>query len=382
MTRPKTNICLNMIVKNEAKVLPRLFRSLHPYIDYYVIVDTGSSDETIALIAREMGGYGIEGEVHERPWVNFGVNRNQALELAVQAGRAEWLLFIDADEELGVSDPSFYKHLEPGVSYTLEKHHAGIHYAVPHLLNIKAGRYRWEGPVHNYLITLEGPKHRELRTDVWIIYHPGEGAKSQGLTQEQKYLRDARLLEEDLEENPGNARSQFYLGQSYRDAGHLEKALSCYKKRAGMPGWEEETFMAQLEVGRLSVRLELPEGVVLQELLSAYNLRPRRAEPLHELARYFRQRQSYGMALLFARAGAHTPRPTDSLFVSESVYTWRLLDELAVAAYWVGDHRSCLEACDAILEKVGTGLDIPEEDLRRVRQNRAAATEKLGAEPT
>src|SRR5690606_28401751 len=42
MTRPRTNICLTMIVKNEVAVLPRLFRSVKDYIDYYVIVDTGS----------------------------------------------------------------------------------------------------------------------------------------------------------------------------------------------------------------------------------------------------------------------------------------------------------------------------------------------------
>jgi glycosyltransferase involved in cell wall biosynthesis len=80
MSRLRTNICLNMIVKNEAKVLPRLLRSVKDYIDYYVIVDTGSTDQTIDLIQQEMSEYGIEGEVHQREWVNFGVNRQQALE--------------------------------------------------------------------------------------------------------------------------------------------------------------------------------------------------------------------------------------------------------------------------------------------------------------
>jgi glycosyltransferase involved in cell wall biosynthesis len=172
MSRPRTNICLNMIVKNEAKVLSRLFRSVKDYVDYYVIVDTGSTDGTIELIRREMSDYGIEGEVHERPWVNFGVNRQQALELAVAANKAEWLLFIDADEELAVSDPKFYEKLEPGVSYEIEKHHKETRYAVPHLLSVKTARYRWEGPVHNYIVTIEGEKRRELRKDVWIVYHP------------------------------------------------------------------------------------------------------------------------------------------------------------------------------------------------------------------
>jgi hypothetical protein len=369
-----------MIVKNEEKVLPRLMRSVKDYIDYYVVVDTGSTDDTIALIKQEMAGFGVEGEVHERAWVNFGVNRQQALDLAVEAGKAEWLLFIDADEELGVSDPKFYEKLEPGVSYDLEKHHGRTRYAVPHLVNIRTGKFQWKGPVHNYLVTLVGEKKRAVRKDVWIVYHPGEGAKSQGLTTEQKYLRDAKLLEDDLEKHPDSARSQFYLGQSYRDAGHLEKALQAYARRATMSGWDEETFVAQLEAGKLAVRLERSEQVVLEALLSAYDRRPTRAEPLFELARYFRLKKNYGKAFLFSKVGALTSPPNDALFVDHSVYEWRLLDELAVSAYWIGNYSECKLACEQLLRRTAKGVDVSEEDVRRIRANLKLAHDKLALE--
>jgi glycosyltransferase involved in cell wall biosynthesis len=380
MLRSVTNICLNMIVKNEAKVLPRLFRSLKDYIDYYVIVDTGSTDDTIDLIRREMAGYGIDGEVHERPWVNFGVNRQQALELALAANKTHWLLFIDADEELGVSDTKFYESLEPGQSYDIEKHHRDARYAVPHLVNVRSARYRWEGPVHNYLVVVEGEERRKLRKDVWIVYHHGQGAKSHALTQEEKFLRDAKLLEEELAKNPDDARSQFYLAQSYRDAGHFERALAEYKKRASMEnGWDEERFMAQLEAGRVSARLERPEAVILGELLAAYNLRPTRAEPLYELARYYRLKKGFAMATLFAKAGVQTPRPNDRLFVMESIYTWRLLDELAVAASWVGDFATSKRAYETVLEQIERGLRVPDADAERIRQNLTEASGKIAA---
>lgn len=380
MSRPRTNICLSMIVKNEEKVLPRLFRSLHDYIDYYVIVDTGSTDGTIALIQREMAAYGIDGEVHERAWVNFGVNRQQALDLAVEANKADWLLFIDADEELGVSDPKFYEKLEPGVSYDIEKHHSNIRYSVPHLINIRSARFRWEGPVHNYLVTVEGPKPRVLRKDLWIVYHSGEGAKSHGLTQEQKYLRDAKLLEEYLLEHPDDPRSQFYLAQSYKDAGHTERAYEEYAKRAALEGWAEEKFMAQLELGRCAVRLDKPEAVVLEHLLAAYEQRPTRAEPVYELARYFRMRKAYGKAFLFAKAAAPIQRPNDSLFVAQSVYDWQLLDELGVSAFWVGEYEVCQAACQHILQRITEGLVVPSADADRIRENLRYAEGKLRPE--
>jgi glycosyltransferase involved in cell wall biosynthesis len=344
-----------------------------------VIVDTGSTDGTIALIKEQMSESGIDGEVHERPWVNFGVNRQQALEYAVAANKAEWLLFIDADEELATSDPKFYEKLEPGVSYNIQKHQGEVRYGVPHLLNIRSGKYRWEGPVHNHIKTLEGSKQRPTRDDVWIIYHPEQGAKSHGVSQEEKYLRDAQLLLDDLKLHPESTRSQFYLGQSYRDAGHLEKAFDAYKKRASMKGWDEEIFVAQLEVGRLAVRLKRPEAVVLAELLSAYNVRPLRAEPLYELARYFRLQKNYAMAVLFAKAGVATVRPDDQLFVVQSIYDWQMIDELGVSTYWIQDYQSSKIACEVILAKVKAGLSVPDADVERVRANLRATKEKLGA---
>ena len=43
-------ICLNMIVKNESKIMKRLLDSVYKIIDYWVIVDTGSTDHTKELI--------------------------------------------------------------------------------------------------------------------------------------------------------------------------------------------------------------------------------------------------------------------------------------------------------------------------------------------
>jgi tetratricopeptide (TPR) repeat protein len=206
--------------------------------------------------------------------------------------------------------------------------------------------------------------------------HDGEGDSPRD---EQESLRAARLLEEELLQNPNDARCQFRLAQAYRDAGRLDQALAAYKKRGMMKhGWDEERFVAQLEAGRLSMRLEASESVVLGELLGAYSLRPQRAEPLYELARYYRLRGRQAMATLFAKAGVETPRPDDQLFVVESVYAWQMLDELGVAAYGVGDCVCAKEAWQTVLARVEGGLSIPSEDLRRIHECLAKASEKLG----
>src|SRR5580692_7710276 len=95
----RPTVCLNMIVKNESKVICRCLESVKPLIDYWVIVDTGSKDGTQEIIKKFMKD--IPGELHECPWVNFAHNRNEALSLAKK--KADYLLFIDADDKLEIA---------------------------------------------------------------------------------------------------------------------------------------------------------------------------------------------------------------------------------------------------------------------------------------
>jgi glycosyltransferase involved in cell wall biosynthesis len=372
----RTGICLNMIVKNETRVIARLLRSVRPYIDYFVIVDTGSSDDTPGLIQRLAKDSGLPGEVHFRDWVNFGHNRQQALELAVAAGRGDWLLFIDADEELGCSNPQFYKELAPGVTYSIEKHHGSIRYAVPHLLDIRDNQWQWRGPAHNYLVHLKGPNQRARLSAVWILYHAGQGAKSHGVSQQEKYRRDARLFEEELAKDPADSRSRFYLAQSYRDAGEFLKAHLNYDRRVTMGGWAEEVYVAQCEKAKLAIQLQHPHKDILAEHLKAYGLRPSRAEALWQLAKYCRENKRYAEGYLFAKVGKDIPLPEDILFVRRSVYEWCLLDEFAVCAYWIGHYQESVEAGRQLLRRGGYSP----ADRQRLEANLAFSEAKAKAE--
>lgn len=108
-------LCLNIIVKNESKTLPKLFKSLQNVINYYVILDTGSTDGTPDLIKEEMDKYKIKGDVHHMEWVNFAVCRQKALELAV--GKSDYVLIIDADEELKYNNTKLFNSLSKDCYY-------------------------------------------------------------------------------------------------------------------------------------------------------------------------------------------------------------------------------------------------------------------------
>ena len=97
-------ICLNMIVRNEAHIVTEVLDAAAPYISFWVIVDTGSDDGTQDLIRTHMHSLGIPGELHERPWRNFGHNRSEALTLA--QGHADYIWVMDADDTV-VGTPDF-----------------------------------------------------------------------------------------------------------------------------------------------------------------------------------------------------------------------------------------------------------------------------------
>ena len=367
-------ICLNMIVKNETPVLARLFASVQHIISYYVIVDTGSTDGTPEFIKEWMDNAGIAGEVHHHEWVNYGYNRNQALEHAYQSDQADWVLIIDADEEFACSDPFFYKRLQPNISYSLEKHHNEIRYRLMNLVNIRTARWRWHGVVHEYLAFVEGIDIREELFDAWIIYHQGEGVRSRGLSAKQKYLADARLLEKELKKQPHDARSRFYLAQSYNDAGQIKDAYENYLLRASMEGWPEENFVSQYRVGEIAVLLNKPYPEIADVFLKAYEMRPTRgAEPLYRLAVYCRNKNWYAQGYMFAKTGSHIPYPTDVLFVEKDIYEWKILDELAIAAYWTERYQESKELCERLL-----AMALSTVDAERIEKNLQFAIQKLG----
>ena len=95
-------ICLNMIVKNESKIITRLLTTVLPIIDTYCICDTGSTDMTKEIIKEFFDMRCIEGKIIEEPFKNFGHNRTVALNAAKDM--ADYLLFLDADMKL-VIDP-------------------------------------------------------------------------------------------------------------------------------------------------------------------------------------------------------------------------------------------------------------------------------------
>ena len=96
----KSTICLNMIVKDESHIIEETLKKLinKIKIDYWVISDTGSSDDTPQIIKNFFKERNIPGELYFDEWKDFGYNRTKALEYAFN--KTDYLLIFDADDEI------------------------------------------------------------------------------------------------------------------------------------------------------------------------------------------------------------------------------------------------------------------------------------------
>lgn len=358
----KKTICLNMIVKNESKVINRCLDSVKPLIDYWVIVDTGSTDDTQSLIKKAMEG--IPGELHERPWVNFEHNRNQALELA--KGKADYVLIIDADELLK-QDESFKLPLLDKDFYYILSDYAGTNYYRVQLIKNNLD-WKWMGVVHEALNSTQARTNGTL-ANIRNVVH-SDGVRS---NDPKKFEKDVALLETALAKNPTNTRYTFYLAQSYRDAENYEKALENYQKRVAMGGWDEEVFYSMLQVAHLQEILDKPEEEFIDSYYKAFHYRPSRAEPLYYLANYYRQTNQYAQGYLLANLGLKIPKSKDILFVENWIYEYGLLLESSVCAYWIGKYEESQEKSRQIL----TLQSLDNEIREVVEKNLGFANKKI-----
>lgn len=359
-TRPA--ICLNMIVRNEARVVADVLDVVAPYISSWVIVDTGSDDGTQELISNHMARLGIPGELHQRPWRNFGENRTEALTLA--QGHSDYIWVMDADDTvLGAPD---FSRLDADI-YWLRCVDSTADVFWRPLLFRDGARVRWVGVTHEYAAWDDYYVEVKLDGDYYVQYR-NIGARNQS---GQKHTNDRDLLLAEVERNPQDARSVFYLAQTFFCLGDFDNARKWYARRVELGGWEEEVYYSLWRIAVSMAQVNTPWPDVQDAYLRAWEYRPTRAEPLYEIARQYRSDQRYQLGYLFAQRAAAIPFPEqDTLFVCKDIYAWHACDEQAVCASWIDKQAEAFTLCRRLLARP----DIPDGDRERITRNRDLCT--------
>lgn len=315
------SICLNMIVKDESKVIIRCLSSVIHLIDYWVIVDTGSTDGTQKLIQDFLKG--IPGELHERPWVDFAQNRNEALYFARR--KADYLLFIDADDQLCI--PKKFKL--PELTKDCYSVHQKIHHDSSTSWNTRIlfiqniPDFEWIGVIHEVL-SCQTAKSSELLPEIFLE-HQSDGHRSED---KNKAMKDLHTLELAHQNHPNDPRYVFYLAKAYLTAGNHSEALPMFEKRLRMAGSEEEIYFSLYCVAFLQRSMQMEPEIFLRNYLAAYQKNPQRIEPLYDIVEYFVDRKNYFLGHLIAKFAIDEclkKNPPDAIFIDYWKYDWGML---------------------------------------------------------
>lgn len=323
-------ICLVMIVKDEAKVIERCLKSVLPIVDCYSIVDTGSTDETKEIIKKFFDPKNIQGEIHDHPFVNFEDARNHAILKAKD--KADYCFTIDADEELNVA----YEFTREALNEQLSKNDAGIMDVFFESVTYSRRAFfktqkpfRYFGAVHELLMCDEPSQEEKINNLSVSVYRDGNSWK-QDL--KDKYLGHAKLIHDYIDANGMEPRHVFYLAQSYRDAGEIEKSIAWYQKRVEITtGFFEERYWSQYMIAQLKQMLNNPLYEVVDEFLKCSEYDNMRAEHLYGLIVLYQKNNRHGSAGaifdIYKKFIGKNPYPERVLFIVPQVYEYKTTKE-------------------------------------------------------
>lgn len=239
-------------IKNESAVIEKSLDALVGLADEIVIVDTGSTDDTLVKIAAWEITHGYRGRVsvyavgskfHDQDGdFDFGAAKAYASEMAV----GDYILWLDGADV--VQSPA---ELRQEFEYNVRRHQ---HFVItcntksggmsfPRERIYPSGSMRWVGRVHETLAPIR--KMLNIRSHVEIEHQKKERKGSH-------LERNLRILMKEWKANSEDSRTCMYIANSYFDMGEFDqsnydKCIPWYERRVygySYTDFPEETFKA------------------------------------------------------------------------------------------------------------------------------------------
>jgi tetratricopeptide (TPR) repeat protein len=249
-------ISLCMIVRDEARDLPRCLASVAHVVDEMVVFDTGSSDATVCIAAAH-GARVVHGAWNH----DFAVARNSAMAHAM----GDWVLILDADEELDGADGHRLRAVVEGARWdagrlrvrNLQPPGALCRFYDARITRLfqKRPEYRYQGAIHEQVtpaVLRAGGTVADV--DLTIIHHGYVGRNAQGGV--ERATRNLALLEQMLAAGSDDPYVYYHIGATYKSlqrapAAHtaLRRALAAGEDALG----KETAGLAHMKLAQLAL---------------------------------------------------------------------------------------------------------------------------------
>jgi hypothetical protein len=330
-----------MIVKNESHIIHNTLKNICEkiQISYWVISDTGSTDNTKKIIKHFFKKRKIAGELVEHEWKDFAHNRTKALECAFN--KTDYILVFDADDK--IEGTINLPHL------TIDKYLLKFYNYQRPLLFTNRKKWFFTGVLHEYLDS------DEIRTETVMEgkYHIISGRTGNRSKNPNKYLDDANTLKNAYEieiREYLKSRYAFYCAQSFRDVindAKIDDAIEWYEKCLQLNGWVQEKYCACIELGELYEKKNDMKYIYYWSKSCEYD--SERIEGIVKLAKAFQEDDNHVMVNTIYHKWKNYKICSNKLFIEQKLYNYELEYLNSISAYYVKDYDSGLECCKTIL---------------------------------
>lgn len=336
------NLSVCIMVKDEEEGILTTLESVKQVATDIVILDTGSTDNTVEVITDWCKKNVIQLHLKCEPFVDFSTTRNVLLDFAdIISPDSEYQLLLDSRDELRGFE-EFYTMLkyfkgvpDSGAFLLHQKWYFG---SINDYYNVRLIRprhnWRYKQVVHEYLDREDGPKDKTkvIDTNVYIYQ---DRTKDKGKSN-KRYIRDKELLLNAHQKNPSESRTVFYLAQTCLCLNDHEATYEWYLKRTKLTGFYEETFHSYMRAANSAVVLNKPWNHCMELYLEAFNsFNMNRAEPLIKIASHYQKIKQWRLAHMFIKEACTLEYPSHhTLFIDSNAYNYQRWHILGVVSYY------------------------------------------------
>jgi GR25 family glycosyltransferase involved in LPS biosynthesis/tetratricopeptide (TPR) repeat protein len=360
----KQTICLNMIVKNESRIISDTLRKLCDKIkfDYWVICDTGSTDNTIEVIRDFFKKEKIDGEIFCHEWKDFGHNRTLALAAAYE--KTDYVLIFDADDEI-VGDFKLPENLTHDDYQFQFGNCVDNNCYVRSLLVNNRKKWVYVGVLHEVIVPYQ---HQPTNYIINGNYYTVSGRSGDRNTNNpDKYLKDAKVLEKAYNEAVEKKddlfnRYAFYCANSYKDHGDHENAVTWYLKTLTHNNWSQEKYICCLRLHDCYKALNKPE-MAYYYCVKSFNYDSERGEGLYHLIQHYCCEGNneiayayYSLIKNYLENNYLTSPPPSKLFVDNNILNFFLPYFMIIVSEKTRNYKTGIKMFSIIFNKKPRGI--------------------------
>jgi len=353
------NLCI--MVKNGGPQFEHMLKENLKFIDRWTILDTGSTDNTIETINKVLANK--KGNLYREPFINFRDSRNRLLELA--GCSCTYIVMLDDTYILKGDLITFLTDVrgdQTSDSFSLYIKSDDVEYASNRVLKSNR-KLKYINKIHeviqdknnmNIIIPITCALIDDTRHEYMEVR-----------TQSRKQL-DLKLLYEELEEDPDNSRTLYYLGQTYNLLQDYEKAYKYFIERMNHlnEGFIQEKIDAIFEAARLAnFKLNKPWKECEELYLKAYSLDKSRPDSVYFIGIHYYLNNEKALAFSYFKKGYEIGYPVHCQYSLKPTLSFRYLPRyLTELCYTYNDYLIGEKAAELFLQHNTIRNDTPGDE--------------------